>query len=470
MAPTNAAVASGDGLSNIVLDMLNTNSRVEFWDAGTRRLFINKSGHFVSDGVMRIQAPTEIQLGIGASGDINITTSSVSLHDDQKIHFNNNSNKLTLGADTLTVSQVDILLPPKSGTVLITDGQSNSSSNSDNFALDLGVKIRVGYLSTLDQVATISALAAEEFTIQGRAELNDEEATGANLNFFAGDGRESSGNSGGIIYLKGGNSSDGTGGRLKLETGTGESSGDHGDLDIYIGTTLRYRFTETTFKPRFSDTSLGATESKFENLHINDKIRWSTNEYIDKDGNNIDYGASVSHTFQVGGANDEVVITANTITFNNGGTNTGIDWATDAQFDIQIGGTTELAITATEVTLATNNLKLTAGQMWSEIQATKTPTGDTSTTDWDEGNFGVLDLGSSTDNVTLTLNNPQAGGVYYQKIIQHDSFTRNVIWPAAVKWENSIILLVVGGANAIDLVKLVYDGTSYLASFKHSYS
>ena len=118
----------------------------------------------------------------------------------------------------------------------------------------------------------------------------------------------------------------------------------------------------------------------------------------------------------------------------------------------------------------TGNLKVTSGQMWSEIQTTKTPTGTTQTINFNEGNHAVVDLGSSTGNVTFTLSNPKNGGSYTIKIIQHDTLSRNVVWPSEVKWENGTILLVNGAPNAVDMVYLDYDGTNFQTYFKHAFS
>ena len=113
------------------------------------------------------------------------------------------------------------------------------------------------------------------------------------------------------------------------------------------------------------------------------------------------------------------------------------------------------------------------GQMTPKIQATKTPTGTTETIDWNDGNFAVIDLGSATGDVTLTLSNPVAGAPYFIKFIQGATF-RNVIFPSSVK--------VAGGTapytfdvtetdDAIDIMALAYDESSqYLANVSQNHA
>lgn len=112
------------------------------------------------------------------------------------------------------------------------------------------------------------------------------------------------------------------------------------------------------------------------------------------------------------------------------------------------------------------------GQMYSSIQTTKTPTGTTETIDWNDGNFSVLDLGSATGDVTLTLSNPKAGASYFIKIIQ-GATARDVIFGSNVLFAGQTApytLDVTTTNDSIDAVALTYDGTNYIANFSQNHA
>lgn len=114
------------------------------------------------------------------------------------------------------------------------------------------------------------------------------------------------------------------------------------------------------------------------------------------------------------------------------------------------------------------NLEI-GGQAYEPVQATEIPSGTTETIDWDTGNFGVLDLGSASGNVTLTLSNPNAGAFYFMKIIQ-GATARTLVWPANVLWPGGTAITLSTGDNDEDSVSMAYDGTNYLATFANDYS
>jgi hypothetical protein len=92
------------------------------------------------------------------------------------------------------------------------------------------------------------------------------------------------------------------------------------------------------------------------------------------------------------------------------------------------------------------------------------PTGTTETIDWSLGETQEIDLNSATGNVTLTFSNPIEGQEYYLKIIQ-GSTSRNVTFPSTVLEAGGTApktLTVTATNDAIDTVKMVYDGSNYL--------
>jgi hypothetical protein len=99
---------------------------------------------------------------------------------------------------------------------------------------------------------------------------------------------------------------------------------------------------------------------------------------------------------------------------------------------------------------------------------TLTPTGTTQVIDLATGRNWVIDLGSATGDVTVTLNNPTAGVVYTIKVIQ-GAVDRNLIWPASVLWSNGPPTIT-SGNDAIDVLQLMYDAVNYLGLFALDFS
>lgn len=115
------------------------------------------------------------------------------------------------------------------------------------------------------------------------------------------------------------------------------------------------------------------------------------------------------------------------------------------------------------------NLKI-EGQAWEDIQATLTPGATTQTIDWDDGNLAVIDLAAASGDVTLTLNNPNAGGFYFVKIIQDASSGLDIVWPGSVLWPGGTTPVISAGASAVDTISLAYDGASYYATIAQNFS
>ena len=108
-------------------------------------------------------------------------------------------------------------------------------------------------------------------------------------------------------------------------------------------------------------------------------------------------------------------------------------------------------------------------QNFESFAATLTPTGTTETIDWADGRNAVLDLGSATGDVTMTLSNPVAGTVYTAKVIQGGT-ARDLLWPPAVLWAGGTPPVISIANDAIDIIQLFFDGTNYLGQFTQAFA
>lgn len=97
------------------------------------------------------------------------------------------------------------------------------------------------------------------------------------------------------------------------------------------------------------------------------------------------------------------------------------------------------------------------------------PAGTAQTIDWANGQVQVLDLGSATGDVTVTLSNPVTGGVYTVYVIQAAT-PLDIVWPAAVKWPQAQKPILSQVNDARDSVRLFYDGTNYFGEWELTYS
>lgn len=101
--------------------------------------------------------------------------------------------------------------------------------------------------------------------------------------------------------------------------------------------------------------------------------------------------------------------------------------------------------------------------------ATVTPSGTTQTLDWNNGNIQVLSLASATGNVTLTLSNPIAGGIYKVIVIQ-GAAPLDLVYPAGVKWPQGQAPILSTGNGEKDIITFYYDGSSYYGDWELNYS
>lgn len=109
-----------------------------------------------------------------------------------------------------------------------------------------------------------------------------------------------------------------------------------------------------------------------------------------------------------------------------------------------------------------------SGHVYSTIPSTMIPTGVTQTVDWDSGSVQIIDLASATGNVTLTLSNLNAGSSVILKVIQ-GAVVRDIVWPAAVLWQGGTAPVISVANDAVDVIKLLYDGTNYYGNFGQAY-
>ncbi len=111
---------------------------------------------------------------------------------------------------------------------------------------------------------------------------------------------------------------------------------------------------------------------------------------------------------------------------------------------------------------------LVNGQIWNPLFDDGN-SGTTKTINWNTGNKHIVAL---TDNVTLTLTNPKDGGPYLIVLVQDSGGGNAVTWPITVLWPGGTPPTISPGANAIDLVSLLWldDLGVYLGSFNQDFS
>jgi hypothetical protein len=83
----------------------------------------------------------------------------------------------------------------------------------------------------------------------------------------------------------------------------------------------------------------------------------------------------------------------------------------------------------------------------------------TTTIDLSLSNIFKISLGTSISTINLTNAKP---GTYVIEFIQGG--TNNVTFPSAWRWSAGLVPIITQTANKIDLVTLVYDGSTYFAS------
>lgn len=140
-----------------------------------------------------------------------------------------------------------------------------------------------------------------------------------------------------------------------------------------------------------------------------------------------------------------------------------------ADLNVTTGKLADLSVTT--IKLAANSVtsaKLALNMAMAQASV-QTPAGTTQSLDFDTGNTQRLNLGSASGDVTLTLSNPQAGGLY-RILVEQGATARDIVWPVAVKWPQGQKAILSTGNGDLDMIELYYDGTQYLADWQVDFS
>ncbi len=113
-------------------------------------------------------------------------------------------------------------------------------------------------------------------------------------------------------------------------------------------------------------------------------------------------------------------------------------------------------------------LEISGGQFFI-AQDTDTVGATSVSIDFDQGNNKLIDLQPASATVSVTLTNPNSGGQYTIKVLQ-GSGGHNLTWESSVLWPGGTAPTITGTDNAIDVIKLYYDGTNYLATFDQAFA
>ena len=107
---------------------------------------------------------------------------------------------------------------------------------------------------------------------------------------------------------------------------------------------------------------------------------------------------------------------------------------------------------------------LTAAEYTESGFTLQSDTGVIGTTDidWTDGNFHKFTFGAG--NETLTFTNPTLIGDLTLIVVQDGTGTRTITWPT-IKWEGGSAPTLTTDAGAIDIIKLIYDGTNYYGRY-----
>lgn len=97
------------------------------------------------------------------------------------------------------------------------------------------------------------------------------------------------------------------------------------------------------------------------------------------------------------------------------------------------------------------------------------PAGGSQAIDFNNGSIQTLDLGSASGDVTVSLANPQAGAVY-RLFVKQAAVPLDVIWPPEVKWPQGQKLILTQTDDAVDMVTLYYDGTSFYGEWQNDFT
>ncbi|NTW32247.1 MAG: hypothetical protein HGB12_06435, partial [Bacteroidetes bacterium] len=80
--------------------------------------------------------------------------------------------------------------------------------------------------------------------------------------------------------------------------------------------------------------------------------------------------------------------------------------------------------------------------------------------DWNNSNVQEITLSA---NRSFTFTNGKSGGVYILFIKQNGTGNWSVTWPSNIMWTGGTAPTLTTTANAVDVIKFVYDGNDYYA-------
>ncbi len=86
---------------------------------------------------------------------------------------------------------------------------------------------------------------------------------------------------------------------------------------------------------------------------------------------------------------------------------------------------------------------------------------------WRAGGVQSLTLNRASTN--LTLRNGQAGGEYILIVKQDAAGGHLITWPAAIQWAGGIAPTLSSAPNSVDVIRFLYDGSTYLGSYTLNY-
>jgi len=133
------------------------------------------------------------------------------------------------------------------------------------------------------------------------------------------------------------------------------------------------------------------------------------------------------------------------------------------------------------VSTAIADFAITSAKLAKNLAGTQatlvTQAANAATLNFNNGNIQKLSLAGASGTVSVTLSNPQTGGVYKIWITQ-DTTVRDITWPASVLWPQGKKYgqdpldgsWVPQGPSQLDCVTLYYDGTNYLADWQLNWS
>ena len=96
-----------------------------------------------------------------------------------------------------------------------------------------------------------------------------------------------------------------------------------------------------------------------------------------------------------------------------------------------------------------------------------TPSGTTVTIDWDDGYFQIIDAGSASGNITVTLSNPVDGAPYELWFIQ-GATARTLTLPSTVKFSEGRTPAQSSANNARDRMGGFYSSTEGVYCWNYS--